>query len=522
MSRELFEKYLRDELSDPEKAELARILRDEAASRDFVEYVQEWTAMADVARRLGAAPRAAVRSSIRRRGPASAGGLWIAGAAAAVLCAIALAFALRPSPRPSPPVLTKSPVDFVNIPAEPQPAPELPRPEALRSLPVLTKQPVDFVSPPKEEPVPPKPEPPSPPVPKAEPPSPPRPTAVAVAEVERVQGEARRADGTPLKAGEPLFADQAFATGKGGRAALRWPDGTRLEAEADSEVESLAPRGALLKRGAFALAAAKQAPGHPFVLATPHAEATVLGTRFTLEVSASATRLEVQEGRVGFRRRSEGPTLTVLPAHSAVAEKGTRFESKLNPDGLTRVFQDGLDGYAGTSDTQIFEGEPARNYGARRDVEVDGDETGKSVAALLRWDLTSIPPGSRILSAKLSVHVTNGSKDAGYPIYALRRAWGESEATWLRPWRNAGARGPEDRAPEALGTLAPREAGEVAVLFLDPALAVLQAWVARPSLNHGFLIVNEANSDGITFESREASAPARRPKLTVSYLPPAK
>ncbi|HXG61028.1 MAG TPA: hypothetical protein VNO22_06630, partial [Planctomycetota bacterium] len=92
MSEELFEKYLRRELSPEETVRLKELLEDPAAARRFVEFLQEWTALAEVSRRLeGVHAVGRTGRSGRRRAAGKAAGTpwapWAAAAAAAVLLA---------------------------------------------------------------------------------------------------------------------------------------------------------------------------------------------------------------------------------------------------------------------------------------------------------------------------------------------------------------------------------------------------------------------------------------------------
>jgi len=53
---------------------------------------------------------------------------------------------------------------------------------------------------------------------------------------------------------------------------------------------------------------------------------------------------------------------------------------------------------------------------------------------------------------------------------------------------------------------------------LNPAgIAVLQDWVDGVRPNRGFVIANSTATDALWFSSREATTPATRPKLTVTY-----
>jgi hypothetical protein len=155
--------------------------------------------------------------------------------------------------------------------------------------------------------------------------------------VEHVQGSVvlvTAAGRVPATDGQGLLAGQGIETaGRDGLAVLRYADGTRLELGADTAVsvpaEAPAPTGKAapgrrvdVALGTLAAEVARQPADRPMLFATPHAEARVLGTRLVLNVSADATRLEVQEGRVRLTRLADRQWADVGGGQFAVASKG--------------------------------------------------------------------------------------------------------------------------------------------------------------------------------------------------------
>ena len=264
----------------------------------------------------------------------------------------------------------------------------------------------------------------------------------------------------------------------------------------------------------------RQAAGRAVGMTTPHAEITVLGTQFTLAVSADSTRLEVKEGRVRMTRIPEGASVEVQAGYGAVAARGQKLESK--PVIHTREFQDGA-GYMGTRDTVLSGAEPARAFGSEETLEVDGDEVdGKKIYGLLSWDLSDLPPNAVIRSAVITLNVLSESQDRGTTLYEMKRGWSEAEATWThaaakQPWRAAGLKAPADRGTEALGTVAPRVKGSLSILLPprrgggDPEMAPQSR--LEPRLPH-----RERHRLGRLPVLGEGGVPARlRPKLTLTY-----
>jgi hypothetical protein len=176
-----------------------------------------------------------------------------------------------------------------------------------------------------------------------------------------------------------------------------------------------------------------------------------------------------------------------------------------------------------TADTRISENAPTTNYGGATSITVDGDEpnkSGKDVYALIRWDLSSVPAGSRVTSVSITLNVNEASKDT-YQIYALKRKWVESMATWGlyatgQQWEVAGAKGSLDRG-EQVGSVASPKAG-TRTFTLTPALA--QSWVDDSSTNFGILIGSPTSADSFGFSSRETSTSGNRPQLSITYTAP--
>jgi ferric-dicitrate binding protein FerR (iron transport regulator) len=166
-----------------------------------------------------------------------------------------------------------------------------------------------------------------------EPASPAGPTVVAVARVGKVEEPAwlltAAGERSAVRPGAPLFAGQGIATAGGrGRATLVFPDRTRLDLEPDSVLRLDAAGGADLEGGSLAADVARQAEGRTFAVRTPLGSARVLGTRFTLSVTADAMRVEVQDGVVAVTRREDGETVNVPAGQHAVVARGAPLAAR--------------------------------------------------------------------------------------------------------------------------------------------------------------------------------------------------
>ena len=193
-------------------------------------------------------------------------------------------------------------------------------------------------------------------------------------------------------------------------------------------------------------------------------------------------------------------------------------------------FQDRLlptTAYLGTRDAWIAQNAPTTRYGAATRVRFDGDEPDgslKDAYGLLAWDITAIPPGSVVTGARIVVQVTDaGSKP--FELYPLLRAWSESEVTWNRasassPWGTTGARGVSDRSPTIIGVAAPAVTGPYTLELNAEGVALVQRWVNDAAQNHGLVIADSTNANGVNVVSGESSTASQHPRLTVTYHAP--
>jgi hypothetical protein len=185
-----------------------------------------------------------------------------------------------------------------------------------------------------------------------------------------------------------------------------------------------------------------------------------------------------------------------------------------------------------------------RASGAGPDVYVGKNNREKIRRALLRFDLSSIPPGSTITSVSLRVHVTrtsSGPADVG--LYLCTSAWGEGASDSGEPGGGGVEPEPGDATwaytfwPDALWTAAggdflpdARAVASVTDAETDttwestaPLVADVQAWLDGTTANHGWLL-HHVDEDAIgtskRLASRENETPEFRPTLTVDYTPP--
>ncbi len=324
------------------------------AARRFAELALQEGLLREMAgAELKSAERPRKIRKFRRPSTASAP-LWLWAEAAAILVfAVAIALSLGRKGAEKPETAgAATPGKVEDSEVQPQdPPPPSPEPPSAPEKPPVDRQviPPSMPSPIPEPQAPPRPEPPPPPpapkpAPEVKPPAPAE-TRTAVARLEDVHGEVVVLSGSerlPAGGDLDLFEGQGVeAAGAESGTAVKFPDGTRLDLEAGASLLEVMERGegkrARFERGRLSADVPRQPSGRPLVIATPHAEARVLGTRFTLLVEEESTRIEVREGKVRLTRRGGLAVVDVAAGHFAVAAAGTPLVSKPIPPEVVRV-----------------------------------------------------------------------------------------------------------------------------------------------------------------------------------------
>lgn len=196
------------------------------------------------------------------------------------------------------------------------------------------------------------------------------------------------------------------------------------------------------------------------------------------------------------------------------------------PKEISRVFRDDGKGTADAPparDATIVGSHLDRPSGNHPGLQAGGH----GLATLLWWNLSAIPPGSRVESATVVLgETTNVELGTELRLYELRRPWVETQATWKEsargvPWDHPGARGPHDRGGHFVGTLSAGYGHKAVARLNAEGVALVRRWIDDPKTNHGLLVVTDSVSDRVAgFASRESPDPATRPALTVTWTPP--
>lgn len=192
----------------------------------------------------------------------------------------------------------------------------------------------------------------------------------------------------------------------------------------------------------------------------------------------------------------------------------------------TLVLQDGVAGYTGTRDVDLFQGAPDVNGGLIDDISIDANDDGFIRQGLISFtDLigsgsNQILLGSTIFSAQIELRIN--SSGSGIIGHRMTTAWDELSVTWnslgggIIPGTNAAATptfqlGSNDGNANIANNI---------WITLD-VTADLQAIVnGADNFGWGLVPFVPNGTNGVDFWSREyAVNPAFRPILRVNYEP---
>ena len=231
---------------------------------------------------------------------------------------------------------------------------------------------------------------------------------------------------------------------------------------------------------------------------------------------------------VQYTLDGQPPTRTPTPAPTA-----TPTPTPSTPPTVLTL-QQGLNGYAGTTDTLLDWWAKDTNYGNEPTFSIRGgnyDYGRQDIhSALLRFDLSPLPAGASIGSARLEIYLTARSNagSAYFSPYQVMRSWTELGATWNRAtsstfWGLAGCNSTEppnqDRSAAATDMVQPPPSITNVWVSLD-VTDIVRNWVAAPATNLGVLLRDAGgNSVGYTFASSENANTSIRPRLIIEYWP---
>ena len=182
------------------------------------------------------------------------------------------------------------------------------------------------------------------------------------------------------------------------------------------------------------------------------------------------------------------------------------------------VFQQGVDRYAGGSDTYIEFFRPDSNFCGEQLLLVSGTPR----AALIRFDVSSIASNANIVEAYLEVNAVpeGGVSSLEVGAYGLSEGWSECESTWThattgKAWQVPGAMGVQDGAAVAND----KELLSGSGWYRFNVTMLVRNWVQRDALNKGVVLrsADPRGAEVYKFASNSYPSPELRPRLRVLY-----
>ncbi|HZY89005.1 MAG TPA: DNRLRE domain-containing protein [Gemmataceae bacterium] len=197
-------------------------------------------------------------------------------------------------------------------------------------------------------------------------------------------------------------------------------------------------------------------------------------------------------------------------------------QSDAPPDGKRALsFQEGVHGYAGTADLEIWAVAPNTCLEGNPNASSDADNDGGESQVLLRFE-GIVGDGPRQLPPRATVHAARlvvSAFDPGDTVYLHRMLvpW-KRTATWNSLVAGVTADGLEASAQKDSFTFGKISASSSDIVF--EVTDTVQAWV-NGKANHGWVFIN-TGPNGWDFYTSEFEDVKQRPRLLVEFTPPTK
>ena len=190
----------------------------------------------------------------------------------------------------------------------------------------------------------------------------------------------------------------------------------------------------------------------------------------------------------------------VRAENTSTQESGNSNESNATPYSVLIA--------ASTADAYVDEKNPSNNYGASAEIIVKS-KRNQADRGFVQFDVSSIPGGSTVNSATLTLCATSVAGSRTYDAHMVTAAWVEGTVNWSNQPGVAASPTDSIATPGAPGCMSWTVTADV------------QAWVDGTA-NNGWRISDsvETNNAQSNFRSREDGAvPAEQPELQVNYTP---
>jgi hypothetical protein len=206
---------------------------------------------------------------------------------------------------------------------------------------------------------------------------------------------------------------------------------------------------------------------------------------------------------------------------------------------VAATFQQGLNGYTGTTDASITT-QNAQFTGGNGLTDFTSSQMGLyqlsgtggyAVQDLIRFGNLGIAAGSQAVAATLTLSVDSWVANSTIRGYYLLAPWSatpgsdSSQLGWIhrgggQDWNTPGALGQGTDVVAGKSFLVPGiQAVGAQSITVNLDLAVVQSWIDNPASNQGILLVNETTGDVLRINSSENSTTSFRPKLSINFNP---
>ncbi len=225
-----------------------------------------------------------------------------------------------------------------------------------------------------------------------------------------------------------------------------------------------------------------------------------------------------QQYYFAIKTADEVPNVSALSNVAAVTSSGLG----------EKILQYGLDGYTGVRDNYMYAGGATTNYGGIERMTVCGyasQGAGNIQRGMVRFDLSSVPAGTAITSAKLYLYSYDAVQSKGssgfYGVYRLTRDWSESASSWNQAtgsvaWTTPG--GDFLAGPDATSAKQPNASP---CWYEWDVTDAVQEMIDGPAANFGWVVkcTDEMLSMQERFYQSDTVNAEFRPKLVISDLP---
>lgn len=240
--------------------------------------------------------------------------------------------------------------------------------------------------------------------------------------------------------------------------------------------------------------------------------------------------------------KGTGQAREIMKAAAIVISIGAAYCGSASA--ATLILEEGVNGYAGTRDTTLFQDRPAHSSGGFPNFFSSVTQTASPRRTLLKFDIpTTFPVGSTITGVALTLTMDQTRPgNITHTLHRVTKAWNEGnnplvdsgtiglgapaqpgDATWTHTsyntitWTTSGgdyAASPSASAP--VGTAPGTVTFSSAQMTTDTL-----AWQATPSTNLGWVLIGDESTvhTAKRFVSSEGTA-GSRPRLTITYTPP--